>query len=348
MPQDIQETRICVQQILPMHHQELQKLKSSGFSQHQVDRLSASFWTKKVWPKGARITIGFLDTGKQIPKTSTSQLTTIGNGKLDPLQNQVDNMEIQQMIKKIVRERLEPLVNLRLEFVDQNPESANVRISFDPNGGAWSLVGTDHLHQPTGATMNLGWFDVPTCIHEFCHMLGMIHEHQSPRGQKIQWNDKKVYEWARATQGWSDETTYQNILSKYDISTINGSEFDPLSVMLYFFPADLTLNGVGTQQNLRMSGLDVDWLYKIYTKDKGETPTQFYQDVYNDSLQKSVEDSKRLARAFGGSAGQLVIHTNWKTIGVTLAIVIGIVLIVGVLYWLIVKKRMRSGRYGRR
>lgn len=39
--------------------------------------------------------------------------------------------------------------------------------------------------------MNFGWVDVPTVIHEMGHMLGMIHEHQNPKGQNIDWNDKK-------------------------------------------------------------------------------------------------------------------------------------------------------------
>jgi len=341
MSNNITETRICVQKILPQHQQELKSFQSSG-SQQQAQKLSAAFWTKKIWTKGSKITIGFLDNGKQIPKTSLEQLKISGKGKLDPLQNEVNSMSVQQMIRKIVRERIEPLVNLRLEFVDQNPENANVRISFDPNGGCWSLVGTDHLSQKDGATMNFGWFDVPTTIHEFGHMLGMIHEHQNPRGKQIKWNDSKVFAWAKSTQGWSEKITEQNIISKYNISTINGSDFDPLSVMLYFFPAELTTNGVGTQQNLRLSGLDVDWIYKTYAKEQGETPDQFYKNVYNDSLEKSVQESIKLAHKFTLSGPNSV---NWKTIGTLLILFIFILAILKLVKFL--RKNKRVYKYGK-
>src|SRR5690349_5598644 len=125
---DISEARICVQKMLPFHEEEVKKF-SLGQSSHQTQRLSAAFWAKKIWPKGSKITIGFLDTPTKITKTPTGQLKVSSRGKLDPLQEEVEELPIQQMIKKIVKERLEPLVNLQLEFVEQNPETANVRIS---------------------------------------------------------------------------------------------------------------------------------------------------------------------------------------------------------------------------
>ena len=211
----IGETRMCVQQILPQHHNELKAIYQSDLSPENQQRLRAAFFSKKLWPAGSKIRIGFLDSGNQISKTSEGDMRETGKGKMDPLQNQVDQMSVHQMIRKIVRERIQPLVDLQITFVD-NPEQANVRISFDPTGGAWSLVGTDHLHQKSGATMNLGWFDVATTMHEFGHMLGMIHEHQNPKGDKIKWNDRKVFAWAKSTQGWSDKTTEENIIIKKD------------------------------------------------------------------------------------------------------------------------------------
>ena len=132
-----------------------------------------------------------------------------------------------------------------------------------------------------------------TTMHEFGHMLGMVHEHQNPRGKSIQWDDAKVYEWAKATQGWSDQMTDINILDKYDVNSLNGSEFDPLSIMLYFFPASLTLNHVGTHQNLRLSGEDVLWISKMYPKDHGKSPENFYENVYNQDINESIKQSDR-------------------------------------------------------
>ena len=119
----------------------------------------------------------------------------------------------------------------------------------------------------------------------------ICHEHQNPRGKPIEWNKDVVLKWAATTQGWDKETTTHNILERYDISQINGSDFDPLSVMLYFFPPELTMNGVGTKQNLRLSGEDVQWINKNYATGAPQTAEQFYQKVYNISLQKALEMS---------------------------------------------------------
>lgn len=117
----------------------------------------------------------------------------------------------------------------------------------------------------------------------------MCHEHQNPRGQPIQWNDQKVYQWAAETQGWDKETTKHNILEHYNISQINGSDFDPLSVMLYFFPAELTINNQGTKQNLRLSGEDVLWINKNYSVGAPQSADDFYKKVYGISLQKAIQ-----------------------------------------------------------
>jgi len=74
-----------------------------------------------------------------------------------------------------------------------------------------------------------------------------------------------VYAWAAQTQGWDEETTDTNILNTYASNQITGSVYDPKSVMLYFFPASLTLNGVGTKQNLRYSETDLKYLASTYS-----------------------------------------------------------------------------------
>jgi hypothetical protein len=117
----------------------------------------------------------------------------------------------------------------------------------------------------------------------------MIHEHQNPKGKNINWNEPALYNWAADTQGWDQETTYHNIIEKYDKTLLNGSEFDPNSVMLYFFPGILTNNdqgvccGKGTTQNLRLSGNDVIYLNKMYPNSP-QNPEEFYQKVYGESL----------------------------------------------------------------
>lgn len=346
------ETRICIQQVLPHHRTELNNIANKSPTHEHHQKLAAAFWAKKIWPKDSKIRIAFLGTGKQITKTAKQALMTqygLKGEPLDPLQDQVESHSVQQMVKMVVRERIKPLVNLDIDFVD-HPAQANVRVAFNPDGGAWSLVGTDHLHvtDHTKPTINLGWFDVPTCIHEFGHMLGMIHEHQNPRGQSIQWNDAKLFAWAKATQGWDEKTTETNIIQKYNINSINGSSFDPCSIMLYFFPADLTRNNVGSHQNLRLSGTDVEWITKMYPGPKIKKPDTFYNEIYKDSIEKNIKECNKEAVEFGtpgaflsGSVLQKVF--NWNVF----FIVLGIILIIALIVFFIhkMKKSRPKGRY---
>lgn len=60
-------------------------------------------------------------------------------------------------------------------------------------GGSWSYIGTDALHLPKeSASMNLGFVDAATVMHEFGHALGLIHEHQSPFKGGYEWNKEEV------------------------------------------------------------------------------------------------------------------------------------------------------------
>jgi hypothetical protein len=207
------------------------------------------------------------------------------NLKLDPLQEEVDKMpNIIEAIKKIINERLAPIVNLNFVYVN-DINKADVRISFDETDGCWSYIGTDcknpeYIGQPT---INFSWFDVATTIHEFCHALGMIHEHQNPRNNLINWNLKAVYEWAKATQDWDKETTDFNIIEPAKIDETNGTDYDPESIMLYFYPPELTNDNKGTHENLRLSPQNVIYLNKIYPNSK-QTPKEFYKNVYNENI----------------------------------------------------------------
>jgi hypothetical protein len=275
--------------------------------------LRAAFLKSKVWPSNTTIKIGFLgNAGENVKRTSLSimQKAVDVNGislPIDPLQNtEIDKLPIRDAVIKVVTERLQPIVNLKLQFYDNdnkllNPFICDIRITFDPNSGAWSMVGTDCLNNKNKntATMNLGWFDVPTTLHEFCHALGMIHEHQNPKGNEILWNKQRVLKWARTTQGWDAKTTNSNIIERYSMDEINGSSFDPRSIMLYFFPGDLVLDektkdccGKGTQQNYQFSPYDVLYLNNTYPlQNTSLTPEQFTVKFFNDVFNQKVDAS---------------------------------------------------------
>jgi hypothetical protein len=207
-------------------------------------------------------------------------------------------------------ECVQPAVpKIKLKFVDRE---GMVRVRFQDKGGSSSLIGKGCLSASAGSfTMTFGWMDVATIIHEFGHALGMLHEHQNPAGG-IKWNEEAVYAWAQQTQGWDQETTYENILKPYAANEISGSIFDPKSVMLYFFSGALTLNGVGTQRNMRMSETDLKYLASTY----GST--------YNPALLNGGEGAKGAE----GAKSLLAKPLTWVIIG---AIIVALIVLLMVL-----------------
>lgn len=183
------------------------------------------------------------------------------------------------------------VANLKFEFNDV--PDAEIRIGFDASDGAWSYVGTDcrsiPLDQPT---MNLGFLDGGTTAHEFGHAIGLAHEHQNPGGG-IQWNEQVVIrEMAKSPNFWDEQTTRHNILRRYGADQINGTHFDPQSIMLYFFPASWTLNGIGTEENDVLSQVDKQFVAgaKMYPKTGATT---------SDAVELKVNAQRRTAAAIG-------------------------------------------------
>jgi hypothetical protein len=163
--------------------------------------------------------------------------------------------------------------NLRLQFVTAG--AAEIRIAFQ-NDGSWSAVGTDALvveYFPRDeATMNYGWLteDGPeeeyssVVLHEFGHALGCVHEHESP-ASGIKWNKPVVYrDLAGPPNYWDKATVDHNVFHKYSASQTKYTAFDPLSIMLYAFPASWTLDGQSFEENTKLSPLDRKFIGECY------------------------------------------------------------------------------------
>lgn len=167
-------------------------------------------------------------------------------------------------------------LGLGLDFkeVDAAAE-AEVRIGFLQGDGAWSYVGRDVLQfGPAERTMNFGWrlatnpVDLDTALHEIGHTLGLPHEHQNPQAG-IVWDEEAVYAALAAPPNrWSRQKTYQNIIRKIDPDTVQGSSWDPDSVMHYPFEAGLIREPAKYQGGLTPAGglsdRDKAWVKTFY------------------------------------------------------------------------------------
>lgn len=164
--------------------------------------------------------------------------------------------------------------NIKFKFIASG--DAEIRISFFADAGSWSALGNDALvtayfpkFQPT---MNYGWLrdDTPeeeyrrVTLHEFGHALGLVHEHQSPSA-KLRWNTAEVY---RSFSGppnfWSKADIDHNVLGKYSPKGVTFTSFDPKSIMLYMFDGSLFLDGIGTNENDKLSAHDKALIRKTY------------------------------------------------------------------------------------
>lgn len=167
--------------------------------------------------------------------------------------------------------------NLKFEYVSIT-ENADVKIAFKWNNNgtidtsSWSAYGNEckYLGQNT-PSMNFGWFDTnttdaelnKTILHEFGHLLGLIHEHQSPDGN-ILWNKPVVYEYYKNKSGWSEAKVDANIFTKYAGTQTNYTAYDNLSIMHYPIDATFTTNGYSVGINENLSYTDKTFITKTY------------------------------------------------------------------------------------
>jgi len=186
--------------------------------------------------------------------------------------------------KDVVRESFEAWkdlpIGLDFKEVDDLAE-AEVRIGFDQSDGSWSYIGRDILKAAANErTMNYGWdltttYGHTTALHEIGHTLGMPHEHQSPFSG-IVWEEDAVYStFSEPPNSWSRQMIESNILDKLAPAQVEGSSWDPSSIMEYEFEAGLISEPAEFQEGIHPPGavseLDVDWMTTWYPA--GQTAT---------------------------------------------------------------------------
>ena len=205
-----------------------------------AERLGALMAGRQMWVNGTVLHFCFFDG-----ESDASAIPVPGTGETRRV-SWVGAEEQRDVVRECFREWQG--LGTGVSFTETGVRSeAELRIGFQQGDGSWSAVGRDALSVGlTERTMNFGWdLTAPgqrgTALHEIGHALGMLHEHQSPFAG-IHWDDEAVYaDLAGPPNYWSRDKTHFNILRKLDPDEVNGSVWDPLSVMEYQFAAGLIL-----------------------------------------------------------------------------------------------------------
>ena len=253
----------------PSHEHIMQHYADSPEMDVHIAR--AAFKKTALWPQHQKIKIHFMRQAFEHPP-----------GKQHP--DAQYTHEKAQWVQKTVEKYIAPFVNLEFEW-DVPQDESNIRIAFVPELGAFSYLGKEAL-SPEGTpmpknaiTMNLGWIDKDVessdspifsgtgvvVVHEFGHLLGMIHEHQ--RGDEpFHWNKQVVYRalGPGTTNNWPKDQVNLQIFETTSLSSLNASQFDPYSVMEYIFPDSYFTKSPNLTPTKYLSNLDIVWMNKMY------------------------------------------------------------------------------------
>jgi len=155
--------------------------------------------------------------------------------------------------------------NIQFEF-SPDPD-AEIRVAFREGEGNWAYIGTDCMTAPVDKpTVNFGFMEPAeaSVLHEFGHVLGLLHEHNHPQGP--QWNKQAVYNAMSAPPNhWDQRTTEMNLFVRWAPSTFPVKKpFDPSSVMAYPMPKEWTGLDVEFGHEGSLSAIDKGFVERLY------------------------------------------------------------------------------------
>lgn len=182
------------------------------------------------------------------------------------------DLGLQHRVKNVAEEWLQ-YANLSFDFRQQAP--TDIRIAFRPGAGSWSYLGKfcRQIEEPN-PTMNYGWL-IPespveevrrVVLHEFGHAIGLIHEHQNPKGG-IKWNEAAVrHDLGGPPNNWGNATIQNAVFKFYPPADLIMTDLDPKSIMMYPIPRSWTLDGFSAGLNAELSDNDKVLVSSIYPR----------------------------------------------------------------------------------
>lgn len=170
-----------------------------------------------------------------------------------------------------VAKEWEKVANLKFDFRSSGP--TDLRIAFVQGDGSWSYLGTQcrQIVEPE-PTMNYGWLNDASAedevrrvvLHEFGHAIGLIHEHQNPKGG-VKWNrDAVKADLSGAPNFWDPATIENNMFRYYPPNAVIASTVDAMSIMMYPIPKAWTIDGFSAGLNSELSANDKTLVGNVY------------------------------------------------------------------------------------
>jgi len=140
-----------------------------------------------------------IQTSKKWPTVYNDTKNTIIVGSTIKIKFLNGSLLLQRKVKQFAAQWL-TYANVTFKYVAAT-DNADVKISFESRGASSSFIGTDckGIAQTLASTHLVGLTDLSTdadikalVLHEFGHVLGLVHEYQSPVNH-ISWNKPAVY-----------------------------------------------------------------------------------------------------------------------------------------------------------
>lgn len=123
----------------------------------------------------------------------------------------------------------------------------------------------------TNTTFTIYKFQVSTIIHEFLHILGMCHTHQTTLNNPLNqdgWDIKTMRKYIMKKTNKSKEEAeklvYNNYISRIQVGKEVGMPFDPLSIMTYKIKNCWNTADIRMDKNYKLSKNDKLGLCRIY------------------------------------------------------------------------------------